>query len=97
MIELLDAAIACDSSVPYAELPEVIKQPIEVSDPNDQNDDDNGIQDRFNLSLHRDEAVYKPQHNSCRDNCDKNCGKWHFERSNLVLVPGLLAGRHEKL
>jgi hypothetical protein len=46
--------------LPDAELPEVIKQPVEIRKPQNQYDGDHAIQDRFDLSLHWDEPVYKP-------------------------------------
>jgi hypothetical protein len=40
---------------------EVIKHPIEIRDPQDQNDYHQTVQDRFDLSLHGDEPVDNPQ------------------------------------
>lgn len=71
--------------MPDAELPEVVKQPKEISEPHNQNDDYQAIQDRFDLPLHRNESVYEPQHNSYCDNCEDDRGKWHFKLSNLIL------------
>lgn len=82
--------------MPDAELPEVVKQAIEISEPDNQNDDDNAIQDRFDLSLHRNEAVYKPQHDSRCDDCDENGGKWHFEHSNPCSRPWSMRRAREK-
>jgi hypothetical protein len=72
-------------STPDAELMEVIEQPVEVRDPQDQNDDNQAIQDRFDLSLHGDESVHKPQQNACCDNRDDYGGKWHILFSNHFL------------
>ena len=52
----------CDRSTPDVELPEMIEQPIEIPDPQNQNDDHHAIQDRFDLPLHRNKPVHKPQH-----------------------------------
>jgi hypothetical protein len=60
------------------ELIEVLKQSVEIRDPQDQDDDDQAIQDRFDLSLHRDESVHKPQQDSCCDNREEDGGKWHI-------------------
>jgi hypothetical protein len=69
--------------LPDVELPEVIKQPIEIRKPQNQNDNHHTIQDRFDLSLHWDEPVHKPQQKPDGNNCDDNGGKWHFMFSNL--------------
>ena len=65
-------------STPDAELVEAIEQTIEIRDPQNQNNDNQAVQDRFDLSLHRDEPVHKPQQDACRNNRDKDGGKWHF-------------------
>jgi hypothetical protein len=64
------------------ELPEVIKQTVKIRDPQDQNDDDQAIQNRLDLSLHGDEPVHKPQQNPCCDDCDDDGGKRHIVFSN---------------
>jgi hypothetical protein len=51
----------CDLSTPDAELIEVLKQSVETRNPQDQDYDHHAIQDRFDLSLHEDESVHKPQ------------------------------------
>jgi len=61
---------------------EVLKQPKEIRDPYDQNNDDQAIQDRFDLSLHGDESVHKPQQDACCNNRDEDGGKWHIVFSN---------------
>jgi hypothetical protein len=70
-----------------AEVPEVAKYTVEISDPQNQNDDYQSIQDRFDLSLHRNKPVDEPKHKPYRNDCDDDCGKWHFKRSNLILGP----------
>jgi hypothetical protein len=72
---------------PDAELPQMIKQPVEVRKPQNQNNDDHAIQDRFDLSLHWDEPVHEPQQEPHGDNCDDDGGKWHFTFSNLNIGP----------
>jgi hypothetical protein len=65
-----------------AELIEVLKQPVEISDPYDQNNHNQSIEDRFDLPLHGDESVHKPQQDACRNNRDEDGGKWHILFSN---------------
>jgi hypothetical protein len=85
-----------NQSAPDAELIEVLKQSVEICDPYDQNNDNQTIQDRFDLSLHRDEPVHKPQQDACRNNRDKDGGKWHFMISNHF-SDSILYGIVEKL
>jgi hypothetical protein len=73
-------------SVPDAELPEMVKQPIEIPDPQNQNDDYQSVQDRFDLSLHGNKPVYEPQNNPYCDNCDDYGGKRHFIFSDQFLA-----------
>jgi hypothetical protein len=61
-----------------AELLEMSKYPVEISDPQNQYDHYDTIQDRFNLSLHWDKPIYKPQQKTCRDKRDQYSGKWHL-------------------
>jgi hypothetical protein len=64
--------------MPDAELIEVLKQPVKICDPYDQDNDNQAIQDRFDLPLHGDKSVHKPQQDACCNNRDKNSGKWHI-------------------
>ena len=64
--------------MPYAEIMEVIEDPVEICDPQHQNEDHDAVQDRFNLTLHGDKSVYNPQQKPCRNKSDKHGGKWHF-------------------
>jgi hypothetical protein len=64
--------------MPDAELIEVLEQSVEIRNPQDQDDDHQAIQDRFDLSLHGNESVHKPQQDACCNNCDKDSGKWHI-------------------
>jgi hypothetical protein len=64
-------------SMTDANVPKMVKQPKEVSEPYDQNDDNQGVQNRFDLPLHRNKAVHEPQHDSDGDNCEKYGGKRH--------------------
>ncbi len=66
------------SSSPDVELPEVIKKPVEVPDPEDQNDDNHTVQDRFDLPLHRNEPIHKPQQKPDCNDCNDDGGKWHI-------------------
>jgi hypothetical protein len=68
--------------MPDAELIEVLKQSVEIRNPQDQNNDDQAVQDRFDLSLHGNESVHKPQQDACCNNRDKDGGKWHIVFSN---------------
>jgi hypothetical protein len=63
---------------------EVIKQPVEVRDPYDQDHDNQSVQDGFDLTLHGDESVYQPQQNACCDDRDEYGSQWHVVFSNLV-------------
>lgn len=72
-------------SMPDAELIEVLKQPVKIRNPQNQNDDNHGVQDRFDLSLHWDEPVHKPQQKPCCNNGDEDGGKWHIVFSNHYL------------
>jgi hypothetical protein len=69
-------------STPDAELMEVIEQPVEIRDPQNQNDDNQAVQDRFDLTLHGDESVHNPQQKACCDNGDEHGGEWHIVFSN---------------
>jgi hypothetical protein len=69
-------------STPDTELIEVLKQPVEICDPYDQNNDNQAVQDRFDLPLHGDESVHKPQQDACCNNRDDDGGKWHIVFSN---------------
>jgi hypothetical protein len=61
---------------------EVLKQSVEIRNPQNQDDDDQSIQERFDLALHGDESIHKPQQDACCNNCDEDGGKWHFVFSN---------------
>jgi hypothetical protein len=61
---------------------EVIKHPIEIRDPQNQNDDHQTVQDRFDLTLHGDEPVHNPQQKAGSDNGHEDSGKWHIVFSN---------------
>lgn len=65
-----------------AEMAEVLKQSVEVRDPQNQNDDNHPIQDRFDLALHGDEPIHKPQQKPCCDDRDDDGGKRHIVLSN---------------
>ena len=60
----------------------MLKQSVEIRNPQDQDDDHQAIQDRFDLSLHGDESVHEPQQDACCNNRDEDGGKWHFVFSN---------------
>lgn len=65
-------------STPDAELLEMPKYSVEIRDPQDQHDHYNAIQNRFDLSLHWDKPVHKPQQKPCCDKRDQDSGKWHI-------------------
>jgi hypothetical protein len=69
-------------STPDAELIEVLKQSVEIRNPQDQDDDHQAVQKRFDLSLHGDESVHKPQQDACCNYRDEDGGKWHIVFSN---------------
>jgi hypothetical protein len=87
---------AAKPSAPNAEVVEVVKHTIEIRDPQNQNDDDQAIQDRFDLPLHRDKPVDEPKDKAYRDNCDDDSGKWHFKRSNPADKKHTTTGLHPK-
>ena len=74
---------------------EVLKHPIEIRDPYDQNNDDQAVQDRFDLSLHRDEPVHKPQQKPCCNKRDQDGSKRHIMFSNHFSesIPGAVVER----
>jgi hypothetical protein len=59
------------------ELGKVAKQTVEIRNPQNQNDDDHTIEDRFDLSLHGNEPVHKPQQQPDCDDRDDDGGKRH--------------------
>lgn len=63
--------------MPHTNMPKVVKYPKEIPDPQDEDDHDQAVQDRFDLSLHRDKPVYEPQHKPDSNNCDDDGGKRH--------------------
>jgi hypothetical protein len=65
---------------------EVIEQPVEIRNPQNQNDDHQAVQDRFDLSLHGDEPVHEPQQKPCCNKCDEDGGKRHIVFSNHFSV-----------
>jgi hypothetical protein len=71
-----------DLSIPDVELMQVAKQPIEIRDPQDQNDDNQAVQDRFDLSLHGDKPIHNPQQKTYCNERDDDGGKRHIVFSN---------------
>jgi hypothetical protein len=67
-----------------AELLEMSKYPVEISDPQNQYDHYDTIEDRFNLSLHWDKFIYKPQQKTCCNKRDQDSGKWHIVFSDRL-------------
>jgi hypothetical protein len=77
-------------------MPKMVEHSKEISDPQDQGDHYQSVQDRFDLSLHRDKPVDEPQHKPDSDNCDDYCGKRHilFSGDLSVSIRALhIAGR----
>jgi hypothetical protein len=68
---------------------EVIEHPVKICDPQDQDNDNQTVQDRFDLSLHGDEPVHNPQQKSCCNKCDEYSCKRHivFSSHSLGSVP----------
>jgi hypothetical protein len=64
---------------------EVIEHPVKICNPQDQNNDNQAVQDRFDLSLHGDEPVHNPQQKSCCNKCNEYSGKRHIVFSNRFL------------
>jgi hypothetical protein len=70
-------------STPDAELSKVLKQSVEIRNPQGPDDDHHVIQNRFDLSLHGDESVHKPQQ-------DAGCNKrepWKQVENGGTLTP----------
>lgn len=72
--------------LPDVELPEMIKQAVEIRQPQNQYYDDHAIQDRFDLPLHWDEPVDKPQQKPHCDDCDDDGGKGHIVLQSLFRI-----------
>jgi hypothetical protein len=77
----MQAPVEC-LSAPNAELMEVLEHPVKIRNPEHQDDDDQAVEDRFDLSLHRDEPVHEPQHKPCCNNRDNYGSKRHSMFSN---------------
>ena len=72
----------------------MIKKSIEIREPQNQNDDDYTIQDRFDLSLHGDETVHKPQQKPDCNDCNNDGSKWQiFSDQYLALDRSTLRQR----
>jgi hypothetical protein len=82
-------AAKSESSVPNLELRKPIEQAVKPADPQDQDDHDQPVQDRFDLALHGNEAVHKPEDDSHGDNCDDYGGQGHFWFSIRVAFRGV--------
>jgi hypothetical protein len=63
-------------------MPKVVKHSKQVSDPQDQDDNYQSVQDRFDLPLHWNKPVDEPQHKPHSNNCDDYGGKRHSMFSN---------------
>lgn len=70
------------ASMPHTNMPKMVEHPKEIPDPQDEDDYDHSIQDRFDLSLHRDKPVDEPQHKPNSNNCEDNGGKRHISCSS---------------
>jgi hypothetical protein len=66
------------ASMPHTNMPKMVEHPKEISDPHNENNHYQSIQDRFDLSLHRDKPVYEPQRKSNSNNCKDDGGKRHI-------------------
>jgi hypothetical protein len=65
---------------------EMTEHPVKICDPQHQNNDYEAVQDRFDLTLHGDEPVHKPQQKPCCNERDKDSGKRHIVFSNHFWV-----------
>ena len=74
------------ASTPDPKMLEVSKYPVEIGDPQDEDNHYNSIQDRFDLTLHWDKPVHKPQQKPCCDDCDQDGGKRHIATPIVVLA-----------
>jgi hypothetical protein len=78
---------------------EVIEHSIKIRNPQDQNDDNQSVQDRFDLCLHGDEPVDNPQQKASSNQCDEDSGKWHivFSIDSRDSIPPLASsGSYER-
>jgi hypothetical protein len=60
---------------PYPEIPDGIHKTEHIHKPNHNNDNHNGIQDRFDRTCHWDKRVHEPQKNP-----DNNQRKSHLKQ-----------------
>jgi hypothetical protein len=65
-----------------SELRDIVHEPIDLEKPNDHGNDYHGIEDSLDLSLHRNEAVDKPQQNANYDKSENQSDKGHLLISN---------------
>ena len=74
------------------------KYPVEICDPQDQHNHYDSVQNRFDLSLHWDKPVHKPQQKPCCNKRDQDSGKWHIVFSDRLLRfgPHSLSGQDWK-
>jgi hypothetical protein len=77
---------------------EVTEHSIEICDPQDQYNNNQSVQDRFDLTLHGDEPVHQPQQKACCNERDEDRGKGHFVFSSrfLDVVPQASSGSCEQ-
>jgi hypothetical protein len=75
-------------STPNAKMLKISEYSVEIGDPQDQHNHHDAIQDRFDLSLHWDKPVHKPQQKPCCDDCDQDGAKWHFTTPIFVFASG---------
>jgi hypothetical protein len=61
---------------------EVLKHPVKIRNPYDKDEDNQAVQDRFDLSLHGDESVHNPQQKPCCNNRNDDGSKRHITFSN---------------
>lgn len=66
----------------HTNMAKMVKYAKKISDPQDEDNDYQSVQDRFDLPLHRNKPVDEPQHKPYSNNCDDDGGKRHSIFSN---------------
>jgi hypothetical protein len=75
-------AIERASSMADVKLREIVEEPEYLQKPKDDGNDYDGIEDSFDLSLHRDKAIDEPQQDANDDKGENQSDKGHLLFSN---------------
>jgi len=60
---------------------DVLKHAVQIRNPYNKDEDNQAVQDRFDLSLHGDESVHNPQQKPYCNNRDDDGSKRHIKFS----------------